>query len=117
MTKKGKDTYEDFYERAFTTVDIDKIYEEGGSVNISNFMKTAKENIKDKGYFKVLKYKVKGRKWTVGGLMWDRYFRDENITQNKIDRIIVRTGHRFEFRGKTYKGGMFVPKAYLMGEH
>jgi len=113
MTKKGKDQYEDFYERAYTDIDIDKIYEEGGSLNISNFMQSSKKHIKDKGYFKVLKYNVKKRKWTVGGLLWDRYFKDEKITQNVVNRIIVKTGERFTFRGKVYKGGAYVPKTYF----
>jgi len=117
MPKKNvEDQYEDFYERAFSDVDIDKIYEEGGAINISNFMSAAKDNIKDAGYFRVLKYTVKKtqRYRSVGGLLWERYFKDENIRKNVKDRVIVNTGKKFEFEGKEYKGGMFVPKSYLV---
>ena len=118
MTKKGKDQYEDFYERAFLTVDIDKIYEEGGAISIQNFFNASKNNIKDKEYYKALKYKVskakKYKDWTLGGMLWDRYFKDERLTQNKINRIIVKKGESFIFKGTTYKGGMFVPKDYII---
>lgn len=108
--KKKVDKYEDFYDRAFDEYDIDEILKEGGSVSLKNFMDSSKDNTKDKGYWDAM---FKSGKGILGAEIYKRYFRSEGVTINKRKRFIVKKGNRIDFGGKTYRGGMFVPKALL----
>lgn len=119
MTKKGKDHYEDFYERAFSRQDVDEIYAAGGGSSISKFMKVSSKNVDSKGYISAMKKRAKAGKhkgWTLGGIIWDKFFKDGNITQTKTDRVVFAKGFKKEIKGKEYKGGMFVPQSYFLDE-
>ncbi len=106
--------YEDFYSRAFTDVDVEEILSQGGGASLEAFQEKSKGNIKSADFHKVMFEREKvTKKNSLGTEMWERFFRNEDITQNVRGRIITRKGHTFEFRGKTYKGGQFVPRAFL----
>lgn len=111
--KQRLDSYADFYDRAFSTVDVESILEEGGSESLETFKEKSKGKT-PKDFHDVMfnRKKVKQRD-SLGQEIWARFFRNEHITKNRIGRIIVRTGESFKFKGKIYKGGQFVPKAFL----
>ena len=58
---------------------------------------------------------VKGKaiSQNLGQAMFIRRFEDGEITINKTKRTIVRTGEKIEWNEKVYKGGQYLPKAYL----
>ena len=107
------DKYRDFYKRAFTDIDIDKIFEEGGQTSITNFKQLSKQHIKDTGYWNAMFGREKESK-ILGKQIFSNFFEDDRITQNVNDRIIVRTGKTINFAGKIRKGGQFLPKAYFL---
>ncbi len=105
--------YEDFYSRAFTTVDIDEILAQGGGASLESF-KDKSRGKASKDFHDVMFNRKKVKKAdALGKEIWARFFRNENITRNKVGRVIVRKGHSFEFRDKIFKGGQFVPRAFL----
>lgn len=116
--RKRLEKYEDFYERAFSEADVNKIYKEGGGISYDSFKTESRGRTKNKDYYETMfnRKKVK-RKDKLGFEIFKRFFAQQRITQNRAKRIIVRTGYKFQFRGKIYKGGMFVPRAYLARRH
>ena len=114
LNERLKD-YEDFYERTFKDHQIllNEIYNEGGSTSLNKFKETSKGKISS-GYYEAMfeRKKVK-QKDKLGTEIFERFIKKENITLNSKNRIIVRTGYKFQFGNKTYKGGMYVPKQYF----
>jgi len=115
LSKKDEDSYEDFYERTFNKVNIDKILEQGGGADFQTFKQEAKGNIQidlwNAMFDRTVKGKVKSQ--NLGQAMFLRRFEDGQITVNKSQRVVVRTGERIDFNEKVYKGGQFLPKSYL----
>lgn len=119
LKKKEIDKYEDFYERAFSTANIDEILSKGGGAEFQTFKTESKTNTKNLDMWnamfnrKIKTLRTTRKTSTLGQAIFLRYFEDGQITQNKSNRTIVRTGERIEWNNKTYKGGMYLPKAYL----
>ena len=117
--EKRIEKYEDFYNRSFSTADIDEIYEKGGGASLEDFKTISKGKTSDRGYWEAMfnrPVKKDGkttRSEKLGKEIYGRFFQNETITKNKIGRVIVRTGQKATFKGKVYKGGMFLPKAFL----
>jgi len=120
MSKKIKleqrlERYEDFYNRAFSTVDVDKILKEGGGANLEEFKQQSRgattQEYHDVMFNRILKTGKTSDK--LGKNIFARFFEMENITKNKANRLIVRTGTTLTFKGKTFKGGQFIPTLAL----
>ena len=107
MSRSRVEAYEDFYERAFSTVDITKIFEEGGGLSFNNFFQASKDNIKNGDYHRSMFESRLGQK------IFKVFFRSDDLTQNRANKAIVRSGFRIDFRGKLYKGGQFIPKSLI----
>ena len=106
--------YEDFYGRAFSVVDVEDILKEGGSADLSSFEDATRGKTPSGFHEAMFKRKVKGETSNkLGKEIFRRFFENERITRNKVGRIITRTGVTFTFKGKTYKGGSFVPRSFL----
>jgi len=58
LTKKQENSYNRFFQNAFNDADIDEIIESGGAETKENFISSAKDNIKDKGYWDALMIKA-----------------------------------------------------------
>lgn len=116
---KRIEKYEDFYDRCFSTTDINEIYGKGGGASLNDFKEQSKGKTSDKSYWEAMfnrtvkKNGVTKKSDKLGQEVYKRFFENETITKNKVGRIIIRTGYKATFKGKTYKGGMFVPRAFL----
>lgn len=111
--KKAKiNSYIAFYDRAFETKDIDEILEQGGQTSLENFKQVSKKSVRNLDYWNAMfnTGKVKGN---LGKEMFERFFKNESVTQNSLGRVVIRAGKSIKFRDKTYKGGQFVPKDYF----
>jgi hypothetical protein len=106
--------YSDFYKRTFDDIDVEQIFEKGGQTSFSNFREVSKGRTKTRDYWDVMfnNPHTKGRN-ALGQEIFKRYIEKADVTLNKNERFIVRKGGKFEFDGKKYKGGMFVPKRYF----
>ncbi len=119
LKQKEVDKYEDFYERAFTNANIDEILAKGGGAEFQTFKSESKTNTKNLDMWNAMfnrEIKPNGKKRkvnTLGQAIFLRYFEDGQITQNKANKTIVRTGEKIEWKDKIYKGGQFLPKSYL----
>lgn len=109
-------SYEAFFNRTFDSQDVDKILEEGGGINFNKFKEATTANTKSADLQKAM-FQNKRKDGTtsdkLGKNIFARFFEDENITVNVRGRIIVRTGQTLTFKGKLFKGGMFLPKLAL----
>lgn len=103
------DSYSNFYKRTFSDVDIEKILEEGGQSSLANFKQVSKTNTKSMDYWNAM-FEKRGN---LGKEIFKRYVENGNVAQNRIGKLIVRTGSKFDFGGKTYKGGQFIPRTYF----
>jgi len=126
LTKKGEDPYEDFYERAFSDVDVQKILEAGGFQSIKAFFQESKGHTKNNDYWKAMWQHPKRKeitgvyywnrakeKKTLGRCIYEKFFEQQDLTLNSAKRVIVAKGYTIKHSGKTYKGGMFVPKSLI----
>ena len=107
MSRSRADSYEDFYERAFSTGDVTKIFEEGGGISFNNFFEASKDNIKNGDYHRAMFQSKLGQK------IFKTFFRSDDLTQNVRSKAIVRSGFKINFGGKIYRGGQFIPKALI----
>ena len=107
--------YKDFYARTFKTENIDKILEDGGGADFQTFKQASKGKIQIDMWNAMFNRPIKQKRTTstLGQATFIRFFEDGQTTINKSERIIVRTGEKIEWNEKVYKGGMFLPKAYL----
>ena len=114
MPKRGVDQYSDFFERAFSERDIEEILEEGGQTSLGNFKKISRDKNRDNGFWEAMfNKKNKSARGNLGTKIFQKFFEDGQVTVNKAERIIVRTGEKTTFKGKTYKGGQFLPKDFF----
>jgi len=112
--KRRLEKYEDFYDRAFTTQNIDEILQAGGGESLETFKAETRNKTKNKDYWDVMFNRPKAKdKQKLGNEVYKRFFANEAITKNKSGRIIVRSGETIKFHEKVYKGGQFVPRSYL----
>ena len=58
LSQKQEQSYNRFFVNAFTEADIDEIIESGGAQSKENFIRQAKENIKNKDYWSALMNKA-----------------------------------------------------------
>ena len=118
LTKKEEQSYEDFYERTFASENIDKILEKGGGADFQTFKEESKGKIQQDLWNAMFNRPIKTKKAirktnTLGQAIFLRRFENGQITINKSKRPIVRTGEKIEWNQKVYKGGQYLPKAYL----
>lgn len=107
--------YKDFFARTFDTKNIDEILEQGGGADFQTFKTEAKGKVQIDLWNAMFNREIKkGRTTnTLGQAIFIRHFEHGEITLNKADRVVVRTGEKIDWNEKVYKGGMFLPKAYL----
>lgn len=107
LSAKQETSYNRFFVNAFTEKDIEDIVEEGGAQSKENFIKSAKDNIKEKGYWqalmnkgdkertfkgrdgKVRRSKFQARYDTLGEAIYKEYFKglqDERVTLREYER-------------------------------
>ena len=138
LPEKGINSYNRFFINAFNEKEIDDIVADGGARSLENFQSASEKNMTKrdywdklfsgsgtftgrdrvvrkskyeslasniyKGYFKGLKEKEK--EILTDEITWKR-------NDNEFKRRVVSKGRTVEFGSKKYRGGQFVPKAYL----
>ncbi len=113
--KESMEKYAGFYGRAFSEVNIEKILSEGGAYNYENFKNVSKKNVTNKDYWDALFINGKRTKDALGRKIFEYFFMAEKKVEfNKINRAYVPKGERIFFEKKIYKGGQFLPKAFLL---
>ena len=107
--------YKDFFARTFDTKNIDEILEQGGGADFQTFKQETKGKVQIDLWNAMFNRPIKKDRTTstLGQATYIRFFEDGQVTINKSKRTIVRTGETINWNEKTYKGGMFLPKAYL----
>lgn len=136
LTPKQQTSYNRFFVNAFTEMDIDEIVEQGGADNLETFKEVSKKHVKEKGYWEKMfqqtwKSKRDGKVRTskyqrLGDAIYSQYFGrlTKKTTIREVQRkgkektfvftrFTVAKGERIKFQNKIYKGGQFLPKAYM----
>jgi len=136
MSRKAETSYTRFFENAFTEQDLDELIQEGGATSFENFKEKSRKHVKEREYWdRMFNGRFKGRDGKerpskfnrLGKAIYSRYvegrqardifvwqeIRRETKTGFTTYRIRrVSKGSRIEFRGRLYKGGMFLPRDY-----
>lgn len=115
MANNRVDGYEDFYKRSFQDVDIREIFKQGGGTDFRDFKDASRNNIASLDHWEVMFEKKKGRKDELGKEIFKRFFDVSGLIRKNVrDRTIVQKGKILTHKGKTYKGGQFLPKDFII---
>ena len=91
--------YKDFYARTFNTKNIDEILEQGGGADFQTFKQESKGKIQIDLWNAMFNRPIKQKRTTstLGQATFIRFFENGQITINKSERTIVRTGEKIDF--------------------
>ncbi len=137
--KRQEESYNRFFQNAFSNQNIDELIDEGGASSLENFKQVSRKNVKDKGYwdamfnttFKGKDGKTRSSKYQrLGDAIYKNYIHvlqrsDVQITEvsykrkagrHVMTRVRVLKGQKIDFSGKVYRGGQFLPKSFRLGK-
>lgn len=130
VTAKQETSYNRFFVNAFSEAEIDEIVNDGGGESEDNFKTISESKMKQKDYWEKMfakdftgrdKRVRKSRFQALGGAIYSNYFKGlrpvprvvtwKTKTGKEQSRFQVPSGKTFNFQGKQYRAGSFLPKS------